>query len=145
MAFKEVTVHVLAVRSSDHKPVMITFGGHEILRGAPKKTFRFEAKWLLDDEYHKIVQDAWGHDNGVVGAMDTITKNLCACSGALSKWSHGKHGMAAKVLKEKTEQLVELQKYEGPHNQGPTKFLKKEIALILDQEEVKWKQRAKQT
>jgi hypothetical protein len=143
MAFKEMTVHVLAARSSNHKPVMITFRGHDILRFASKKSFQFEAKWLLDDEHYEVVGEAWGHGSGAISAMADVTKKLSTCSGALSKWSYVKHGTAAKALKEKTDQLAKLQKYKGPYNQGPIRLLKKEIALIIDQEELKWKQMAK--
>jgi endonuclease/exonuclease/phosphatase family metal-dependent hydrolase len=48
--FKEVVVHVLAGRTSDHKPLLIecTEKGEEKVRG--KRGFKFEAKWMLDEE-----------------------------------------------------------------------------------------------
>ncbi|XP_059436328.1 uncharacterized protein LOC132169286 [Corylus avellana] len=49
------------------------------------------------------------------------------------------------LLKHKTKQLQNLQNNEGPHNQRQIKELKRDIAVILDQEDLKWKQRAKQT
>lgn len=64
-------------------------------------------------------------------------------SNALTFWSK-KFGSTDKLLKEKTALLEKLQQHEGPQNQFEIRGLQNEIALILDQEDLKWRQRAKQ-
>jgi hypothetical protein len=49
------------------------------------------------------------------------------------------------VLEEKTKQLKALQKQEDGSNWLTIKALKTEINLILEHEDMKWKQRAKQS
>jgi hypothetical protein len=48
------------------------------------------------------------------------------------------------LLKEKTKALELLQRDEGPENVEVIKRLQGEIEYILEQEDVKWKQRGKQ-
>jgi ribosomal protein L29 len=76
--------------------------------------------------------------------VDDVAGKLVSCRGVLSKWSRIKYGAVERDLKNKMAQLANLQLHEVPHNQGIIKELKKDIARILDQEEISWKQRAKQ-
>jgi hypothetical protein len=62
----------------------------------------------------------------------------------LSTWSSRKFGNTAKKLKQKTKQLEALQRDEGLENWENIKLLHSEIDFILEQEDFKWKQRAKQ-
>lgn len=55
-----------------------------------------------------------------------------------------KFGNADRVLKEKTKRLEELQFQEKPGNMGAIKNLQQEIKFILEQEDIRWKQRGKQ-
>ena len=57
--FKEVTVHVLAARCSDHKPLLAYFSEEQEERVSYQKEFKFEASWLMDEEYQTIIQDTW--------------------------------------------------------------------------------------
>jgi surfactin synthase thioesterase subunit len=54
-------------------------------------------------------------------------------------------GDAKKVLKKKTKLLEVLQQQESEENMAAIQALKGEIDFILEQEDIKWKQRAKQS
>lgn len=75
--------------------------------------------------------------------MQRIQRALTACSGALVRWSNRKVKEEGKDLKEKTDQLEELSRREGPQDVERVKLLKREVGLLLEQENLKWKQRAK--
>jgi hypothetical protein len=49
-----------------------------------------------------------------------------------------------KFIKKKTKELEELQTHEDPSTWPNILRLKKEIEFLMEQEDVKWKQRAKQ-
>lgn len=59
MFFQEVEVQVLAARSSDHKPLLVNFARHKEERYYSKNGLKFEAKWMLEEEYQEVVRDAW--------------------------------------------------------------------------------------
>jgi surfactin synthase thioesterase subunit len=54
-------------------------------------------------------------------------------------------GDAKKVLKKKTKLLEVLQQQESEENMAAIQALKGEIDFILEQEDIKWKQCAKQS
>lgn len=67
-----------------------------------------------------------------------------SCLSNLLWWSRRKFGNAEKKMKQKTKQLELLQRFEGPENREAIKQLQSEIELMLEHEDTKWKQRAKQ-
>ena len=54
-----MVVHVLAARSSNHKPLLICFNHEPEERTRAHKGFKFKAKWQLDSEYKVAVEEAW--------------------------------------------------------------------------------------
>jgi hypothetical protein len=55
-----------------------------------------------------------------------------------------KYGNTDKTIKKKTKKLEALQLDEGPEHWGQISCLKTNIESIMEQEDTKWKQRAKQ-
>lgn len=56
--FLDVAVTVLAARTSDHKPLLVSLSSNSSWRRR-KRLFRFEACWNLDAEYVEVVKEAW--------------------------------------------------------------------------------------
>ncbi|XP_059458331.1 uncharacterized protein LOC132187927 [Corylus avellana] len=142
--FKEVVVHVLAGCTSDHKPLLIdcTEFGEEKVRS--KQGFKFEAKWMLDEECSTIIHDAWEGIGLVENPVINVYSKLGRCQGDLSRWSRCKFGNTDEELKKKTKRLEELQRDEVLADREEITRLKEEIDYIMEQEDHKWKQRAKQ-
>jgi hypothetical protein len=90
--YRVVKVFVLAGRASDHKPILMQFG----LDGEEKpeyyRSFKFEAKWQLDEEFNDIVKEAWS--GGVEGAtgIQIVHNKLATCQKSLVRWSGAKYG-----------------------------------------------------
>jgi hypothetical protein len=83
-----------------------------------------------------------GEDEGPGDVL--TTQKLVWCQKKLTAWSSRKFREADKELKKKTKALEELQLQEGAENWREIKKLQGEIESILEQEDIKWKQRAKQ-
>jgi exonuclease III len=142
--YRVANVYVLAGRASDHKPICLQFGQEEEDKQDYHRSFKFEAKWQLDEEFTDVMQDAWsGGQVGTTGIQTMINK-LATCQRSLIRWSGAKYGNAEKLIKEKTKELEELQTHEDPSTWPDISRLKKEIECLMEQEDVKWKQRAKQ-
>jgi uncharacterized protein YceH (UPF0502 family) len=62
----------------------------------------------------------------------------------LTSWSRGKFRNNVALIKQKTQELELLQRSERPKNSDDIKNLQGEIEKLLEQEDLRWKKRAKQ-
>lgn len=62
MEFPEASIEVLCRMHSDHNPLLLRLGGMPQVRGP--KPFRFEAAWIVHNEYQGVVQTAWEEKRG---------------------------------------------------------------------------------
>ena len=108
------------------------------------KSFKFEAKWQLEDDFGGQVETTWQGDNDETSGLQMVQNKLAACQKSFFRWSCMKYGNTDKIIKKKTEELEALQLVEGPEHWGEISRLKAEIEFIMEQEDTKWKQRAKQ-
>jgi hypothetical protein len=69
-------------RHSDHRPVIITTGrGSSSQRGRNEGGFKFEACWLEEEDFQKVVEEAWEIGNAsqnakVAGALKMLLLGL---------------------------------------------------------------------
>jgi endonuclease/exonuclease/phosphatase family metal-dependent hydrolase len=137
--FTGASVQVLAARSSDHKPLLLVLDMELQENGKRRRGFKFEMSWTLEEDYQQLIEETWN----AVPNENTRAK-LAQCRTSLLRWSKGKHGSNAALIKQKTKELELLQRYEGPENCEEIKNLNGEIEKLLEQEDLRWKQRAKQ-
>jgi len=144
--FPIVSVMILAARTSDHSPVHVLFREQRMERYSYKRRFKFEDSWYTDVECRTLIAAEW--ENDILGgdSMHDVQRRLSACQHTLSRWSLEKFGNAEKQLKLKTKQLADLQSRACPENAGAGDIskLQGEIDGILEREDIRWKQRAKQ-
>jgi hypothetical protein len=99
---------------------------------------------MKDEEYNQTVSKAW-EEGGLGGTgMQQVQQKLGNCQVKLSSWSSRKFGSFEKNIKKKTKLLEILQRNEGPEVWEDIKKLQTEIEVLLEHEDCKWKQRAKQ-
>lgn len=142
--FQHVEVSVLAATSSDHNPILISYNEVPTDPLTYRRSFKFEASWQLDPDYSNIIKEAWGQNVATESRMMDIQSRLSACQKALSRWSKQKFGRDAELLKQKRERLLELQRSSRSEQSVAIKHLQEDIDIILEREDVRWKQRAKQ-
>jgi hypothetical protein len=133
--FEGASVQVLAAHSSDHKALLLNFETNVRGNDKDKRGFKFEMSWTLDEEYQKIVEEAWNE-----APNDDVRVKLSQCRTKLTRWSRGKFGNIATLIKQKMRELGLLQRSESPENSEDIKILKGEIEKLLKQEDLRWKQ-----
>ncbi|XVF14608.1 hypothetical protein REPUB_Repub09cG0075800 [Reevesia pubescens] len=71
----------------DHNPVVFFLANDRRNR---KKDFKFETKWLLDQECNEVVTEAW-HLLSEGSLMFLVHNKLRSTRIKLKQWSHSKH------------------------------------------------------
>ncbi|KAF5454971.1 hypothetical protein F2P56_024596 [Juglans regia] len=141
--YRDYWVEVLAGRSSDHRPLLLTLckEGRSNWRG--RKVFRYENSWAKEDDCEKVIRRVWV-SSVEMGEHTKNFKNLLeSCNKALVKWNDQNKVDRVKKIKEKTEFLKKLQDEESRHNSTEIKRVQRDVGLLLEKDDVKWKQRAK--
>jgi hypothetical protein len=145
--FPSFVVDILAARTSDHCPVLVSFSAHPRRgqnRGPVGSGFKLEANWLNDSESEEIIRTAWQSNPSLDPLNVGIKQKLEACRRALLEWGGHKFGKEEELIKEKSAQLAALQSKECPAVATQIKALQRELDELLEFEDMKWKQRAKQ-
>jgi hypothetical protein len=72
-----------------------------------------------------------------------IKENMQTCRGMIKKWVRKNTKNTKLVIQSKTKKLEEIQSLHGASNLEEEKALKSELHSLLEQEDLKWQQRAK--
>jgi hypothetical protein len=65
---------------------------------------KFEMSWTLEEDYQQIIEEAWNDTS-----HDNTHSKLSTCKTSLLRWSKGKFGNNATLIKQKTIELEVLQ------------------------------------
>jgi hypothetical protein len=142
--YKKVKVNILAARTSDHKPLLLSFTNTEEKARQVQRGTKFEAKWLADEESREVITSTWNDCLGGGSSIQMVQQKLEMCKSALRRWNGKKYGCAEKAIKEKSKKLEILQENERGGDGPEIKKLQMEIDFLLEQEDIRWKQQAKQ-
>jgi hypothetical protein len=143
--FKEVKVAVLARRSSDHNPIFVSFAYNNMSGGKRVHQFRVEENWKLLPEYKTVVKELWRGRRVLGDPLTKVRGKLQSCQGPIKKWVVKQTKASDDTITCKTRELESMQAGEGPTYHKPERALKDEINGLLEQQDLKWKQRAKKT
>jgi hypothetical protein len=141
--FTEVNVAVLARRSSDHNPLVVSFAKN-INEGRRTHQFRVEESWKVHPEYKEVVKKIWQAKPVGGNPLTKIMGKLRNSQRPIKKWVVKKTQVSEQAIENKTRELESMQAGEGPSNLEAEQELKEEIQMLLEQQELKWKQRAKE-
>ncbi|KAF5447955.1 hypothetical protein F2P56_033465 [Juglans regia] len=130
--------------SFDHRPLVVSLDpeGQKLIRG--ERPFRYEASWALREDCHKVVKEAWKRPEMVSNKLELATEGLTRCKESLRTWSKTLGGSTNKHVHMKIKQLSALQQADKGDLQGSIQAVKKEIDQLLKEDDIHWKQRAKQ-
>lgn len=109
--YRQVDVSVLAARSSDHKPLLVSFSNSRSRR-RQSRLFRYEAKWDHDEECAAVIPKAWRGITSGTSALQSTRLKLQCCQTALTSWNSVKYRNVEKSIEKKTKQLELLQRDE---------------------------------
>ncbi|XP_035545957.1 uncharacterized protein LOC118348440 [Juglans regia] len=141
--FCDRVVETLNVVQSDHMALMLDLRQQFLVNRKRRRVFRFEAKWIRDEEGVGVVDRAWRRADADPNPIRNIQRKLIGCKGVLIRWGNSKDKEVVNLLKQKTEWLKRKQESEGPHNAELIRKLQEEMGALLGQEDLKWRQRAK--
>ncbi|KAG6624128.1 hypothetical protein CIPAW_16G004700 [Carya illinoinensis] len=143
--FKERVVKTLTARQYDHKPILLTLVENSPFIRKRRRLFRFEAKWILEEEGGRVVEDAWEITSETKNLLIKVQRKLKVYSGDLLRWNSQRASDGEKEILRLSEKLKMEQENESPHNVSVVRKLHKELGLLLEKEDLKWKQKAKRS
>jgi hypothetical protein len=136
-------VEVLANRSSDHNPLLISFNGGYGRQRPWIKKFRFEAEWNGMEQPKAIIKKIWKVVNRGTSAWQRVGSKLIDSKKALTKWAMKESQPVEEMIKTKTYAIEKLQMEEGMIDVGALGKLQKEVNELIAQEDTHLRQRAK--
>ncbi|XP_042969107.1 uncharacterized protein LOC122301794 [Carya illinoinensis] len=105
--------------------------------------FKYEASWNMEEGCSEIVVEAWSKQVGLGSSLERMMSKLEFTQGKLKQWSWNLNRERLEAVRVKTHQLNMLQRCAGSGNVKEQKQLQLELDHLLNQEDTKWKQRAK--
>lgn len=123
---------------SDHCPILVdTFGKLRLDNSRKQSSFRFEAKWCLDNSFEEIVRKIWAVQN------DYLPAKLTTVGLHFQHWSHSKfHDQKRNRLQ--LEKRLSALLDQDPTDEILAEILEVQLGLNLeaDKEEFYWSPRA---
>ncbi|KAM1032357.1 hypothetical protein ACFX2C_036031 [Malus domestica] len=140
--YSEAYVRHLAKVKSDHCPLHISLHSKHI-PNPDLKAFRFQAMWMLHQEFEPFVNDTWNSAQG-----DASCKSF-TLSSALQSWNHNVFGCIFQKKRRLLARICGIQKAlcdrHVPYLFALENQLAKEYSTILEQEELFWLQKSRNT
>ena len=135
--FPDASLENLVAPASDHYPILL----RRHLKVRPtyvQRRFRFENSWKLEPGFDEFMQHTWGlfDDNSILDRLDR-------CAEDLSSWSKINCNRVKKDIEDCRKQLCHLRSITTGANQDQLVFLRKKMNRLLLQDDVYWRQRAK--
>nr|XP_023881476.1 uncharacterized protein LOC111993880 [Quercus suber] len=139
--FSNVRVQHLEDTASNHCPLLPSDSNAFQKRG--KRIFFFEAIWTRQADCKELVEEVW-NANTNLHDQSGFSARLKVCVDNLAKWGKFVFRQIPKKIQEKKERLGDLLKNDTAlQNGAEINKLRKEINLLLDDEEVWWQQRSR--
>jgi hypothetical protein len=142
--FDVVEVSILARICSDHNPVHAVYSTSSTIKWNKRRQFRFEADWLVQREPRKIIRQEWRAKPPSSNKWCDVRKRLSGCRMTLQQWVRKQVNSVEDLVKAKSIDLLALQSSEGNTRNEEETNLKADLNSLLEQEELKWRQRAKE-
>jgi hypothetical protein len=141
---ENAAVQHLEYNHSDHRPLLLDTDFYAVPPSNPvEKPIRFEAKWLKEEGFSEVVEEAWSAAGSETNVIDVLQR--------LKTMHTGLHAWDQRVLRQPKKQLRNAQRdldmvMRGPlsdDNEQKKLVLAQQIEKLLEQEEIKWNQRAR--
>jgi hypothetical protein len=142
--WRHAGVEVLMCCSSDHLPLLLSLQKKEAHSRKKWRPFRFEAGWSKRGDFKKIIQEAWVERTPAREPWMGFKRTLQNCKKVIQQWVKKSKPLMENFIMEKTKELAKIQEDMSPANAPVEKKLREEIYTLLEQEEIKWKQHAKE-
>jgi hypothetical protein len=142
--FPQFAVEVLASRTSDHAPLFVSLQG---LNGGQMRIgrgFKYEAWWPKKRGFSQVVKRVWREKSRCGDIWGALKEKITASQFACRKWRKTIADPTAELIGQKTKELGDLQEEGEASDMEHLNHLQLEVNELLESEDVKWRQRAKQ-
>ncbi|XP_042974731.1 uncharacterized protein LOC122306368 [Carya illinoinensis] len=141
--FGNFTVTHLDCSQSDHNPIIVQKTGQFPSRKR-NRIFRFESAWTRQEMCEEIIKKVWQTSTRSPNNLISTIRGLTCCQKELKSWSNTTSRGQGTLIKEKSELLNQLKRDNKGDLQGEIKLIQRELNDLMDAENLKWQQRAKQ-
>jgi hypothetical protein len=138
-------VEVLPRTTSDHHPIQVTFSNSHTTRWPKTSCFRFEAEWTKNKEHGAVIKQVWRPKKRWEHPWQTIQSNLSGCRRSLKQWVRVQKNLVEQTVIEKLKELHSIQTAVLEDTWEEEYRLNDEINNLLEREDLKWRQRAKES
>ncbi|XP_042969164.1 uncharacterized protein LOC122301866 [Carya illinoinensis] len=138
--YQKVSVENLVARSSDHNPILLCTSKYAAVTPVKQRLFRYEAWWSKEEECKEVITNNWLQDTT---ERNSVQQVLTHCRNSLQQWSKNFHRQKGLLLKQKSALLKNLQDGNSGDNSNNIRALQKEVGILMEEEDIKWRQRAK--
>ncbi|XP_042939392.1 uncharacterized protein LOC122274417 [Carya illinoinensis] len=142
--FNDSKVFILPALNSDHNPLWVTMEQLQAPRNRQQKPFRYEACWLMKEESFKLIEEAWRAPRQTVNKMQGTIDRLKTCRSKLTQWSKQTFATAKREVCAQIDYISTLQERNTGQLTKEIKQAQQEVNKLLEAENIKWKQKAKQ-
>ncbi|XP_042954620.1 uncharacterized protein LOC122291035 [Carya illinoinensis] len=136
--------HVLPGQCSDHNPILIQCVNSDQEVFPKRKMFRYEVAWGNREGCKDLIKEVWSQRYFKGTKLKDTQAGLEGCRKKLQSWSKEAFRTHKRLLDQKGERLRRLQDSNTGQFSCLIKTIQKEIDELLEEEELKWRQRAKQ-
>lgn len=123
--------------------ILVSFGFIEEVSWKSCRRFRYDASWNSHTEFFPLVQKTWWAKPSNCNSWNNIRNKLTHCQHVIQHWVRKQGNPVEEKIKEKTRELLDLQTASSSTSLDTEKKINEELHLLLEEEELKCKQRAK--
>ncbi|GMY20381.1 hypothetical protein FCV25MIE_15620 [Fagus crenata] len=142
--FPRAQVFHVVVVSSNHMGVLADLNPPQVTSiGRRKKMFRFEHMWARELGFEEAITEAW-HTNFTGTPLFIVAQKIKQCKVHLLQWSQSQLRVTPRLIATKKARLVQLENCPmDAYNSSEVKNLGCEVNLLVEKEEIFWRQRSR--
>jgi hypothetical protein len=144
LLFNVVEVSVQSQCFLDHSPILVSFSHNREVRWNKSRSFHYEASWTKHPNHHDMVKKVWRVKDSSSNKWGVVQKKLQACQKTLQHWAQKSGNKGEAQIQEKLGELQLLQQLADPNLAEAETSIKEELNVLLEQDDLKWRQRAKE-
>ena len=139
--FSVSSVSHIFSHASNHMPLILQIGMDNRFQGRMARGFKFEERWLLEEECGIVVEEAWGWMGGADSPMVDVSSKINHCGAILDAWGSTRTKPEVAEIKRLKKVLERL--HEGDQNETTrSEFMaaSKKLDDLLLKQELYWAQ-----
>jgi hypothetical protein len=135
---------VLANYILDHHPLLVSFSNTREAQWNKSRVFKYEASWAKMKEPQAVIKKVWRVKPKTIEPWKNFKCKINGCRNSLKIWVRKQAGTVEDQIKQKEQELKSIQMQENRGTSSQEDFIKEELNNLLEQEDIKWRQRAKE-